>query len=114
MSRKFWSLCLAAILAPTSAFAMDDTEQSLGTLWEVLWHQSGTPTRVVRWENDIRMRVSGVELPRHREYVMKALREVFFKQRGLERRQVSLSGYWAQGRVEDVFQAEKKLPVGQI
>jgi NADPH-dependent ferric siderophore reductase len=45
---------------------------------------------------------------------MKALREVFFKQRGLDRRQVSLSGYWAQGRVEDVFQAEKKLPVGQI
>ena len=76
MSRKFWSLCLAAILAPTSAFAMDDTEQSLGTLWEVLWHQSGTPTRVVRWENDIRMRMTGVELPRHRDYVMKALREV--------------------------------------
>jgi NADPH-dependent ferric siderophore reductase len=45
---------------------------------------------------------------------MKALRDVFFVQRGLERRQVSLSGYWAQGRVEDVFQAEKKLPVGQI
>ncbi|WP_285249068.1 siderophore-interacting protein [Pseudarthrobacter sp. efr-133-R2A-89] len=45
---------------------------------------------------------------------MKSLREVFFKQRGLERRQVSLSGYWAQGRVEDVFQAEKKLPVGKI
>lgn len=76
MSRKFWSLCLAAILAPTSAFAMDDTEQGLATLWEVLWHQSGTPTRIVRWENDIRMRMTGVELPRHREYVMKALREV--------------------------------------
>jgi NADPH-dependent ferric siderophore reductase len=45
---------------------------------------------------------------------MKALRDVFFTQRGLERRQVSLSGYWAQGRVEDAFQAEKKLPVGQI
>jgi hypothetical protein len=55
---------------------MDDTEQGLGTLWEVLWHQSGTPTRIVRWENDIRMRMSGVELPRHRDYVMKALREV--------------------------------------
>lgn len=76
MSRKFWSLCLAAILAPASAFAMDDTEQGLGTLWEVLWHQSGTPTRIVRWENDIRMRMTGVELPRHREYVLKALREV--------------------------------------
>lgn len=45
---------------------------------------------------------------------MKALRGVFFDQRGLERSQVSLSGYWAKGRVEDVFQAEKKLPVGQI
>ncbi|HEY8701584.1 MAG TPA: siderophore-interacting protein [Arthrobacter sp.] len=45
---------------------------------------------------------------------MKALRDVLFVQRGLERKQVSLSGYWAQGRVEDDFQAEKKLPVGQI
>lgn len=45
---------------------------------------------------------------------MKALREVFFTQRGLDRSQVSLSGYWAQGRVEDVFQAEKKLPVGKV
>ncbi|MFC8411388.1 siderophore-interacting protein [Arthrobacter sp. NPDC057259] len=45
---------------------------------------------------------------------MKALREVFFTQRGLERGQVSLSGYWARGRVEDDFQAEKKLPIGKI
>ncbi|MDR6986166.1 NADPH-dependent ferric siderophore reductase [Paenarthrobacter nitroguajacolicus] len=45
---------------------------------------------------------------------MKGLREIFFAQRGLERSQVSLSGYWALGRVEEVFQAEKKLPVGQI
>lgn len=45
---------------------------------------------------------------------MKGLREIFFSQRGLERSQVSLSGYWAQGRVEEVFQAEKKLPVGQV
>jgi NADPH-dependent ferric siderophore reductase len=45
---------------------------------------------------------------------MKALRDVFFVQRGLERKQVSLSGYWAKGRVEDDFQAEKKLPIGKI
>ena len=45
---------------------------------------------------------------------MKGLRDIFFNQRGLERSQVSLSGYWAQGRVEDDFQAEKKLPIGQI
>ena len=45
---------------------------------------------------------------------MKGLREVLFRERGLDRSQVSLSGYWAKGRVEDVFQAEKKLPIGQI
>lgn len=45
---------------------------------------------------------------------MKGLRDVFFVQRGLERSQVSLSGYWARGRVEDDFQAEKKLPVGKV
>jgi NADPH-dependent ferric siderophore reductase len=45
---------------------------------------------------------------------MKDLRDVLFRERALERSQVSLSGYWAKGRVEDVFQAEKKLPIGQI
>jgi NADPH-dependent ferric siderophore reductase len=45
---------------------------------------------------------------------MKGLREVLFRERGLARGQVSLSGYWAKGRVEDDFQAEKKLPIGKI
>lgn len=45
---------------------------------------------------------------------MKGLREVLFRERGLDRNQVSLSGYWAKGRVEDDFQAEKKLPIGKI
>lgn len=45
---------------------------------------------------------------------MKGLRDVLFRERGLDRSQVSLSGYWAKGRVEDDFQAEKKLPIGQI
>lgn len=48
-----------------------------------------------------------------REY-MKKLRDVLFKQRGLDRSQVSLSGYWAYGRTEDSFQAEKKEPIGKI
>lgn len=48
-----------------------------------------------------------------REY-MKALRDLLFKQRGLARSQVSLSGYWAYGRTEDYFQAEKKEPIGKI
>ena len=45
---------------------------------------------------------------------MKSLREVLYVQRGLERGQVSLSGYWAMGRVEDDFQAEKKLAIGKV
>ncbi|QCB98720.1 siderophore-interacting protein [Arthrobacter sp. PAMC25564] len=45
---------------------------------------------------------------------MKSLRDVLYVQRGLARGQVSLSGYWAKGRVEDDFQAEKKLPIGKI
>lgn len=45
---------------------------------------------------------------------MKALRDVLFTQRGLDRGQVSLSGYWAYGRAEDRFQAEKREPIGRI
>jgi NADPH-dependent ferric siderophore reductase len=57
----------------------------------------------------------GVQVFAHGEReLMKALREELFTRRRLERDQVSLSGYWARGRTEDVFQAEKKLPVGQI
>ncbi|MFI7495212.1 siderophore-interacting protein [Kocuria sp. M4R2S49] len=57
----------------------------------------------------------GVQVFAHGEReLMKALREELFTRRRLERDQVSLSGYWAQGRTEDVFQSEKKLPVGKI
>ena len=57
----------------------------------------------------------GVQVFAHGEReAMKALRAEFFARRGLDRAQVSLSGYWARGRTEDVFQAEKKLPVGKI
>lgn len=45
---------------------------------------------------------------------MKAIRRVLFDERGLDRVQVSLSGYWARGRTEDRFQAEKREPIGQI
>ena len=44
---------------------------------------------------------------------MKQLRDLF-KERGVTRTQLSLSGYWAFGRTEDLFQAEKREPVGVI
>ncbi|CCH77907.1 conserved hypothetical protein [Nostocoides japonicum T1-X7] len=44
---------------------------------------------------------------------IKALRAVF-ADRGIPRADLSLSGYWAYGRTEQVFQAEKREPIGQI
>ncbi|MCU1478278.1 MAG: siderophore-interacting protein [Subtercola sp.] len=44
---------------------------------------------------------------------MKSLRD-HFRERGVTRDQLSLSGYWAAGRAEDRFQAEKREPIGQI
>lgn len=45
---------------------------------------------------------------------MKALRDLFLKERGLTKDQLSLSGYWAAGRTEDKFQAEKREPIGVV
>lgn len=36
------------------------------------------------------------------------------KERGIERDQISISGYWAHGRNEDRFQSEKREPIGKI
>jgi NADPH-dependent ferric siderophore reductase len=44
---------------------------------------------------------------------MKAVRAAL-KTRTGDGDQVSLSGYWASGRTEDVFQSEKRQPVGQV
>ena len=44
---------------------------------------------------------------------MKAIRAVLAR-RGVTRDRFSLSGYWAYGRTEDRFQAEKREPIGQI
>lgn len=44
---------------------------------------------------------------------IKAVRKVL-KQREVPREAISISGYWARGRTEDAFQAEKRTPVGKI
>lgn len=45
---------------------------------------------------------------------MKSLRAYLHGERKVDRKAMSLSAYWAYGRAEDEFQAEKKSPVGQI
>jgi len=44
---------------------------------------------------------------------MKAVRAILKTRLG-DGDQLSLSGYWASGRTEDVFQSEKRQPIGQI
>lgn len=44
---------------------------------------------------------------------IKAVRRVL-KERDVPKGAISISGYWARGRTEDVFQAEKREPVGRI
>jgi len=74
MRRFCWGLLLACLL-PGAAMA-DEFDSGLQTLWEVLWHQSGTPTRIVRWENDMRVRFTGINVNAHREHMMLALSTV--------------------------------------
>jgi hypothetical protein len=74
MRRGIWGLLLACLL-PIGARA-DEFNQGLQTLWEVLWHQSGTPTRIVRWENDLKVRFTGVNIAAHHDHMMEALRTV--------------------------------------
>jgi hypothetical protein len=74
-----WKSGLAALLAAavvSPCFAQsDEFEQGMGTMWEVLWHQSGTPTRLVRWEQDMRVRIFGVNLAQHKQHTLQALRD---------------------------------------
>lgn len=75
-------------------------------------HAEDALARAVR---DLEWRDGLVDVFAHGEREsMKALRRVLFDERDLERAQVSLSGYWARGRTEDRFQAEKREPIGQI
>lgn len=70
------ALLWAVLVGPCLAAGSDEFEQGMGTMWEVLWHQSGTPTRLVRWEQDIRVRVTGINLDRHKDHTLQALRAV--------------------------------------
>lgn len=59
-------------------------------------------------------RTEGTQIFAHGERgAMKTLRTIF-RERGVGREQLSLSAYWALGRDEQRFQAEKKEPVGVI
>lgn len=65
----------SALLSPCIAQA-DAFDDGMNTMWEVLWHQSGTATRLVRWEQDIKVRVHGSANGTHGQHALKALHDV--------------------------------------
>lgn len=46
--------------------------------------------------------------------IIKQLRRILVVDKGIPRDRLSISAYWALGRVEDRFQAEKREPIGRI
>jgi NADPH-dependent ferric siderophore reductase len=87
---------------------------------EVRWLHRGEPRQesvglLAETVGELAWPVGRVQVFAHGEREsMKAMREELFGRRGLERSQVSLSGYWALGRTEDRFQAEKREPIGVV
>jgi NADPH-dependent ferric siderophore reductase len=100
--------------------AADELELGVPAGVELLWlHRNGAEPGTTRLLVDavraVPWREGRVQVFAHGEReAMKALRDYLLGERGLERSQVSLSAYWAYGRTEDRFQAEKKEPIGQI
>ena len=59
--------------------------------------------------------VEGLQVFCHVERgLTKQLRRVLVKDAGIPRDVISISAYWALGRIEDQFQAEKREPIGKI
>lgn len=87
---------------------------------DVVWlHRGGDVSsqngRLVPYLQDLQIPDGDVQVFIHGEREqMKAVRRVLVQDRGMERRGLSLSAYWALGRYEDQFQQEKRLPIGKI
>ena len=77
--------------------------------------RAGTSTVLVNAVTKSTWREGDVQVFVHGERGMvKELRNYLKKVRSVPRERLSLSGYWAHGRTEDRFQAEKREPIGQI
>lgn len=76
---------------------------------------AGTTTLLIDAVRALEWREGRVQVFAHGERgAMKLLRPHLTDERGVERAQLSLSAYWAYGRREDAFQAEKREAVGKI
>ena len=74
-----------------------DSQEELIAAVEGLEWRAGTPQVFAHGERE----------------TIKVIRKIL-KDREVPRESLSISAYWAQGRAEDQFQAEKREPIGQI
>jgi NADPH-dependent ferric siderophore reductase len=82
---------------------------------ELTWIQGGGETALLDAVRELGWRGGAVQAFVHGERgSVKALRRHLTDDRAIDRSRLSISAYWAQGRVEDQFQAEKREPIGQI
>ncbi|MGM7678690.1 siderophore-interacting protein [Microbacterium sp. A94] len=100
--------------------AADQLELTAPAGFEIVWlhregQQAGTTTLLADAVREVEWRSGRVQVFAHGERgAMKSLRPYLTDERGLDRTQLSLSAYWAYGRQEEAFQAEKREAVGQI
>ncbi|MCZ4314094.1 DUF2927 domain-containing protein [Comamonadaceae bacterium G21597-S1] len=73
MKRLLALFVLFAAVLPVRADALQDR---FDTVWESLWYQGGSPTQVVRWGEEIRVRIRGRNQSTHRGRIMHALGKV--------------------------------------
>lgn len=98
----------------------DEIGLSVPQGFSVTWLHRGAEfapetTRLAQAVIDAEWQPGAVQVFAHGEREMvKDLRRYFVDVRGVDRKQMSLSAYWAYGRAEEVFQAEKREPIGQI
>lgn len=77
--------------------------------------EAGTTSLLADAVQEMDWRAGRVQVFAHGERgAMKMLRPHLTQERGVERADLSLSAYWAHGRREDAFQAEKRELIGQI
>jgi hypothetical protein len=82
------AIVLLGLATLTPYARADELEDRFTTVWESLWTQAGSPTRVIRWSDEVRVRITGSDVARYRDHVLGALQSAT-EAAGLSLRDVS-------------------------
>jgi hypothetical protein len=113
MGKALILLAFAAAQALPAARA-DDLSDRFATVWESLWTQEGSPTWVIRWAGEVRVRFTGAGVARFRDHAFGALQEATSAS-GLALRDVSTDADAADAanleyQLVEAFELDEKMP----